>query len=63
MTRQLVHPRIGSRIVELLEWLIVQALNINRELVKGGEPQEIQRCIEFIKNTLMAARMQRSTPT
>lgn len=56
MTRQLVHPRIGSRIVE-------QALNINRELVKGGEPQEIQRRIEFIKNTLMVARMQRSTPT
>ena len=31
---------------------IAQELNINRGLVKGGEPQEIQRRIDFIKHTL-----------
>ena len=31
---------------------IAQELNINRALVKGGEPQEIQRRIDFIKHTL-----------
>lgn len=31
---------------------IAQELNINRSLVKGGEPQEIQRRIDFIKTTL-----------
>ena len=31
---------------------IAQELNIDRTLVKGGEPQEIQRRIDFIKTTL-----------
>ena len=31
---------------------IARELNINRALVKGGEPQEIQRRIDFIKSTL-----------
>ena len=31
---------------------IAQELNIDRALVKGGEPQEIQRRIDFIKSTL-----------
>ncbi|NVZ69659.1 ammonia-dependent NAD(+) synthetase [Pseudomonas costantinii] len=31
---------------------IAQELKINRLLVKGGEPQEIQRRIDFIKSTL-----------
>ncbi|WP_439862490.1 ammonia-dependent NAD(+) synthetase [Pseudomonas antarctica] len=31
---------------------IAQELNINRQLVKGGEAREIQRRIDFIKHTL-----------
>ncbi|NVZ18569.1 ammonia-dependent NAD(+) synthetase [Pseudomonas costantinii] len=31
---------------------IAQELKINRSLVRGGEPQEIQRRIDFIKSTL-----------
>jgi NAD+ synthase len=31
---------------------IAQQLNINRSLVKGAEPREIQRRIDFIKTTL-----------
>lgn len=31
---------------------IAQALNINRQLTEGGEAQEIQRRIDFIKTTL-----------
>ena len=31
---------------------IAQELNINRQLVKGGEAKEIQRRIDFIKHTL-----------
>ena len=31
---------------------IAQELNINRQLVKGGEAREIQRRIDFIKTTL-----------
>ncbi|MCU1779077.1 ammonia-dependent NAD(+) synthetase [Pseudomonas sp. 14P_5.3_Bac1] len=34
---------------------IAQELNINRALVKGGEPQEIQRRINFIKSTLRSS--------
>lgn len=34
---------------------IARELNIDRELVKGGEPQEIQRRIDFIKTTLRNA--------
>ena len=31
---------------------IARELNINRALTQGGEPEEIQRRIDFIKTTL-----------
>ena len=34
---------------------IAQELNINRQLVKGGEAREIQRRIDFIKRTLRSS--------
>lgn len=34
---------------------IAQELNINRQLVKGGESKEIQRRIDFIKTTLLGS--------